>query len=422
MAKPIDRGNGQWELRARIRTHPVTKKPEYLYGTFTGGPRLAQKAQNKLEDEAAKERLARETREAGGEVTEDTSTYTVADALEAYWTEHGQYADAPRTIRRAIDNYLLPVLGIVELGRLRGQLSTRARERNPQLVDISVFYAGIKLYSDRKKSPAEQRTVAPETVWRIHSTFRAALQHAVREGWLAQNPAADAKKPVVKRRASTTPEAKDLAVFMTRVRQRHLMLYVFALLVGSGVRPVEAYALRWRHFDLDAGVLSTDASGMVQGEDGFELREGETKKRRVRTIVLDPLTLAALRAYRKWWLECAMASGARLRGSSFLFSLDPGGENVRPGAWASGAWRRQRESALKQGIDIPAGMRLYDVRHFLATQALSKGHSPSEVAERMGNSQQTVVDFYGHGTRAGDKAIAATMGEAWGIPVVEEVR
>ena len=176
----------------------------------------------------------------------------------------------------------------------------------------------------------------------------------------------------------------------------------------------KAYPLRWSHLDLDNATLSTDASGLVKIKGGSELREGETKKRRVRTISLDPVTLAALRAHRKWCMEYAMMAGVRLWPSSFLFSLDPAGTVPQGADWASRAWARQRAAAIAAGLMIPAGIRLYDVRHFLATQTLSKGHSPSEVAERMGNSHETVTRFYGHGTRVGDKALAATMGEVWG--------
>jgi integrase len=92
-----------------------------------------------------------------------------------------------------------------------------------------------------------------------------------------------------------------------------------------------------------------------------------------------------------------------------VFSGAPDGSQPRNPGWFSGGFRNAKKRATKAGIGGLAGVRPYDVRHFMITQLLAHGVAPAVVAERAGNSQRTMDAFYRHAVPAQDQAAAELM-------------
>lgn len=402
-----ERAPGVHELRAEVAPHPVTGRRRFIYATYRGGPRGLVKAQRALDDKAEAARQARQANLEGRTVA-PAGKRTVRDALEGWWAADGVHHESD-TARYHLDAYLVPALGDIALWRLRGRLELDEAEADSALVDLSAFYQNM---AGRNGDP-----LAAATVRRIHATLRAALGYAVRRGWIPQNPAAQGNgirlpKPLAA--MSTTPSAPDLAKFLARVAERHPTLHAFVLVIGSGVRPVEAHALRWGHVDLDAGVLRTAADGLVRRVGGgVELRRGETHKRRIRTIALDPVAVAALGRRRYEVVDLAARAGVELDDDAFVFTDDPSGRTPYDPSWAARAFSRHVKAARLGGLQLPDGIRLYDVRHFMATQAIAAGFTPTDVAARMGNSARTVLENYAKPVSANDRLLAQRMGEVW---------
>lgn len=402
---------GVWELRAEVEPDPATGRRRFTYETFKGGVRAAGAAERKLQDKAEQRRQDQQAARAGTVVNRPVAERTVGDALAGWWADEASGFDDPDRPRGHIDTHLMPKLGDVTLWRLRGRL--RHDNDNPDLVCLTAFYEDLRV-NGRKTGAGP---LEPSYVARIHSTLRSSLQYAVARGWLPSNPAADARLPKAAERPTSTPPAADMAVFLQRLAVEHPMLYTFALVMGTGGRRVENAPLRWGNVDLEAGELRYDGDGlvrrMVDGREVNELRTGETRKRRKRTLELDDVAFLALLDHRRRCEEYAAMAGVALPDSGYVFSGDPDGATPYAVSWSTRAFNRAVTRARRDGLTLPAKMRLYDVRHFMATMAKAAGISSVDIAYRMGNSARTVDARYAHPVSENDRRIAELMSKAW---------
>jgi integrase len=87
----------------------------------------------------------------------------------------------------------------------------------------------------------------------------------------------------------------------------------------------------------------------------------------------------------------------------WVFSHDAGVNPWRPD-YATHAF-----AALRKSLDLD-GVRLHDLRHFVATQMLAAGDSPVQVAGRLGHSTPAVtMSTYAHWIQSQDAASAERL-------------
>jgi integrase len=229
----------------------------------------------------------------------------------------------------------------------------------------------------------------------LHGVLRAALSQAVRWGWVNSNVASLARLRSTKTQRRTVMTLDEVRAVMAAAASidpaAALMLRVAAV---TGARRAELAALRWT--DLDEGVLTIDSAIEFAsvGDRRREFRDAATKTANVRTVTLDPDTVAAVAALRR----------EREPYGPWMFGLGP--ELVSPdriGWW----WTRARRIA---GID--ARWRLHDLRHWSATVAIGQGHDVRTVAGRLGHANPAMtLRVYAHAFAAADQAVAAGLGE-----------
>ncbi len=126
-------------------------------------------------------------------------------------------------------------------------------------------------------------------------------------------------------------------------------------------------------------------------------------------IALGRETVAKLTAYRVVAEERAAVCGTSLRADDFLFSASvDGGAPWRPDPTTHRFIRARRRAGL------PEGLRLHDLRHFLATRMISCGIDVRTVSGRLGHRRtSTTTDRYAAFVPAADRAAAAAFEEAF---------
>ena len=230
--------------------------------------------------------------------------------------------------------------------------------------------------------------LSASSVRRVHAVLHRACHDAVRWGRLTVNPvdAADPPKQSSEHTERPVWNAEQLSGFLAHVADDRLFA-LWRLLAMTGLRRGEALGLQWADVDMEAGAISIRRAWIpVNGIP--QMSEPKTRRGR-RTIALDPVTLAALKAHaarqadeQSDWQEAWVETG-------FVFTREDG-QPLHP--WhVSKAFRvHLKAAALPQ---IP----LHSLRHSYATLALSSGVNPRIVSGRLGHSTVALtLDVYSH--------------------------
>jgi len=167
-------GSGQWQLRAFAGADPLTGKPRQVSRTFKGTEKAAGKALAAFVTEQSKGKV-------------DKTSATVGQLLDR-WLEYGEDRQRPRTLyenRRKIDTRIRPVLGAIRLDRLGGDTLDAAYRQ----------WLGDGL--------------SPSTVHKYHCILSAALNQAVKWGWINGHPPTGRPLHRLSRRRCSSPRPNN---------------------------------------------------------------------------------------------------------------------------------------------------------------------------------------------------------------------
>ncbi|NMO54533.1 site-specific integrase [Actinoplanes sp. TBRC 11911] len=284
-----------------------------------------------------------------------------------------------------IERFLIPRIGALTLTELNARQLTAA-------------FAEISNTTNRYGLP---HTVC--TLQHVHTTLRAALNAAVREGVIAANPATRVELPARERPhaevwteprvaawratgehpvvAVWTPE--QLAEFLHAVR--HDGLYAFWwLLALRGLRRGEAAGLRWTDVDLDNAQLAVTRQRTTAG---YTIHEGPPKSATSRRIVaLDMHTVRLLRQHQRHQQRHHVRrdnTGKPYLCSGYVFTR-PDGAPFHPGYYT------QRLRLLIDRTGLPP-VRLQDLRHGAASLAHTAGADLKTIQDLLGHANIAVT-------------------------------
>ncbi|MHA4945692.1 tyrosine-type recombinase/integrase [Micromonospora sp. SD19] len=245
------------------------------------------------------------------------------------------------------------------------------------------------------------------TLQHIHTTLRAALTGAVREGLLVTNPARHLELPARPRpQAQVWTEARvaewratgerptvavwtptQLAAFLDYVRDDGLFA-LWWLIALRGLRRGEAAGLRWSEVDLHAGQLSVVRQRTTAG---YDVHEGPPKSATSRrNVALDQHTVRVLRQHRERQTQRrdAQATAGKVWHDSGYVFTGPDGMPIHPG------YLTQRMRLLVDRAGLPP-IRLHDLRHGAATLAREAGADLKAVQDQLGHATiQLTADIY----------------------------
>lgn len=345
----IQRGDRTWLIR--VYNGRVNGKRQYINRTVHGTKRDAQSVLNQMLVKRDKGALIAPQR------------LTLSEYLDKWKEKALRGRVSPRTFagyESSLERYVLPALG-----------EKRLTSVTPW--DIQGVYADMSA-----------RGLSARTIRHTHVVVKNALKQAVRWRMLPSNPAGSVDLPQVdqaqKLRALTT---EQVTRFLNEVADSPWKA-VYHLMLNTGMRPGEVFALTWEHVDLARCELLV-AQAVTYGPGKVPILS-TPKTKRPRRITFTP----ALGQVLKEHLE-ATASISNPLGLVFP-TID--GELIHPNNWS----KRDFKGALKRA-GIPSSVRLYDLRHSMATLALMAGIHPKVVSERLGHANiKLTMDTYSHVT------------------------
>jgi integrase len=278
----------------------------------------------------------------GDQLPTHQAVTTVADLIEAFLARHRVDEATLRTLRFRL-NHAVAAFGDRRIETL-------------QPIELDVW---------RSQLPA----LSAHYIFRA---FRQVLEYAVAMGLLAANPTARIRntRAAVRREQRPFESWEEVEAIAAELDPRYAAIPI--VLVGTGLRPEELFALERRDLDLDAGVLRVERVYTQR-----VLKEPKKSSRQRRRVPLRARVVEALRTLPP-----------RID-TPLLFPAARGGhidlEKFRHREWTP---------ALRAaGIEH---RRVYDCRHTFASWAIAGGIQLFYLARIMGTSVAQIDATYGH--------------------------
>lgn len=370
MASIYARGNRLW-CRIKDETGKWRDKPTpYNVGSEDKATRYARAAQ-----------AAIEKRRAAGATT--PAVKTVAEYALGPWLEARREAEHDWSSDRGrLTKHVLPVLGDMPIADV-------------QPVHIADLVRALRFRSKPR--------LAPRTVRNIYSVVAAMFRDAAIEGRISHDPCiltraqlgdVEDADPEWRLGAVFTREEAEALISDSRIPEDRRIVYGFGLLLG--LRPGEAAALRWRHYEPTIKPL-----GGLTVATSYSTDRGATKRTKTRSVKLLPVhpTLAAMLA--EW----------RLGGWPAMFGRPPGPEDlIVPLPPETAARRTRRTGDAHRGydytgrrwreVDLPLlGWRpraVYDMRSTFITLLIEDGGARDVIRERITHTRSNRQAFGGY--------------------------
>jgi integrase len=298
---------------------------------------------------------------------------TVRELLEEHWLP----AQRTRGLRPAtldqyghvVEDWIVPHIGALRVAGLKPASVTKLAD----LLATQTSAAG----KDGLSMRSVQITV---------QVLKAATKWANGNGLIGRDPLAGVPRPRVEAKTMTAWTTEEARTFLEATRDDRLAS-AWALLLTRGLRRGELAGLRWKHVDLDAGVLQIAETRItVNGKPVSSTPKTAAGRR---TIPLDESLVALLRSHRARQAQEQLAAGSAFDRRGYLVA-DELGKPFAPERIS------KRFEQLQASLELPR-IRLHDCRHTAASLMLAAGVPTKVVSDLLGHSSPTItLEVYAH--------------------------
>ena len=370
-----------------IRKKTITrngKSYEYWEARYTQGydPGTGKQIQRSITGKTQKE-VAQKLKAATAAIDEGTYTapsrMTVGQWMDI-WVAEYLGGVKPRTVdnyKGVVNHRIKPGLGAVKLDAL-----------NPHTVQN--YYNGLT-----------KEGLAPKTVKNVHGIFHKALQQAVSNGYIKNNPADSCILPQAIRK-ELKPMDEDMITAFLKAIQGHQFGDLFTVTLFTGMREGEALGLLWDCVDLTKGTITVDKQLQLIRGSGGQYQMVPTKNSKSRSITLAASVTKVLRDVKRKQLENRLRYGPLWEDSGFVFT-DELGHHLS----ASSVYKSFKK--VMEQIGSPE-TRFHDLRHSYAVASIRSGNDIKTVQENLGHATAAfTLDVYGHVTEKMKQESAAQL-------------
>jgi integrase len=317
----------------------------------------------------------------------NTGTYiepdklTVSAWLDTWTAEYlgGDKESTQASYKGHVKNHIKPALGAVLLQKLQ-----------PPAV--------LKFYNDLGKAGKTGKTVR-----NIHGVLHAALDQAVKLGYIRVNPTTACPLP-----RKVKPDIKVMndavvAAFLKAIEGHHFEAIYFVDLF-SGLRQAEILGLSWDNVNLAAGTIFIDRQLVKSKIDGRYFID-TAKHDKARTVKLAPVVIKKFRERKSRQAADQLRAGAAWRNEWNLVFTDELGKHL--------VHHTVRKNYKRIVADIGApDMTFHGMRHSYAVISLMSGDDVKTVQENLGHHTAAfTLDTYAHATDMMKEASANRMEE-----------
>ena len=231
---------------------------------------------------------------------------------------------------------------------------------------------------------------SPKTVKNIHGILHCALQQAIANDYIRNNPADACKLPKVVKPEIKPLEPEEISRLLKEA-QKDDYCNLFTVAMFTGMRQGELLGLSWDCVDFQTGIITVKQQ--LQCTDGHYFLE-TPKSGKNRTILPAPIVMDALRSQQqRQQREQALAGGIWDNKFNLVFTDASGKYLVR-----RTVVKHFKKISQRAGISDDA--RFHDLRHSFAVTSLYAGDDIKTVQANLGHATaQFTLDVYGHVTQ-----------------------
>lgn len=361
------RKDGRWEGRYTVGRDPVSGKQ--VFKNVLGKTQAEVKEKMKLAIEKSKK-----------VDFQKTGKYTVTQWMDEWFENVCKLKVRPsshQTYRGYIDNHITPYIGqlpieklsTMELQKLYRKLMTKGRV-------------------ERIESEHQPKGLSAKTVRNIHQVISSAMDFAVAQKIISENPCKVVALPKVEHREMQTIPAKQLRAFLVEAKASGVYEMYYTEL-ATGLRRGELLGLKWSDIDLESGIIRV--MRQVARVDGQIVEAPLKTKNSYRTVAISQQAVEVLRQQKA------------KTNDEYVFP-SPNGGPISPDSVNNMLKRVLARAGIPR-------VRFHDLRHTFATVALQNGVDIKTVSGMLGHfSAGFTLDTYAHVTTAAQKEAAQTMG------------
>lgn len=350
------RADGRWEGRITVG-HKADGKPIYRS--------VLAKTQNEL---LPKLNALKETY-AGVELNEN-SRMTLGEWLDKWLNEYVSLTVRESTLesyRDLANNQIKRFIGDKQLSALK-------------TVDIQKLYNKVKTEGRVREHPTLGHTLSDSMVRKVHMMLHQALDAAVREHLIPNNPTNGTTIPKCNYAEKQILCDSQLDRFLEAIKSEEYWHDFFYVEIMTGLRRGEICGLRWSDLDVNTGKLRIQRSVAIKKGGGVNIGETKTDKG-VRSITLPQSVAERLRMRQKTAI------------SEWIFP-----NLLQPELPISPAAAYRKLKAILKRAELPM-IRFHDLRHTFATHAMQGGVDAKTLSGILGHTNASfTLDTYTHVT------------------------
>ncbi len=361
------RKDGRWEGRYTAGFDPATGKQ--VFKNVLG------KTQNEV-----KEKLKKALEERQKLDFTRTGKYTVCQWMEEWFENVCKIKVRPsshQTYRGYIDHHIAPYIGKIPIEKLS---TMDLQKLCRKLMD--------KGRVERIEAEKQPKGLSAKTVRNILQIISSAMDFAVAQKIITENPCKAVELPKVEKQEMQTIPAEQLQAFLTEAKASGVY-EMYYIELSTGLRRGELLGLKWSDIDWNNAVITVRRQvARINGE----ITEAPLKtKNSYRRVSISPQAIEVLKQQKA------------KTNSEYVFPSPTGGP-ISPDSVNNMLKRVLARAGIPK-------VRFHDLRHTFATIALQNGVDIKTVSSILGHfSAGFTLDTYAHVTTAAQKEAAATIG------------
>ncbi|MDO5152097.1 MAG: site-specific integrase [Eubacteriales bacterium] len=306
--------------------------------------------------------------------------YTVGTWMDAWFENVAKIKVRPsshQTYRGYIDNHIKPNIGNIPLEKLT-------------TMELQKLYRKLLTSGrvERVEAKEQPKGLSAKTVRNINQVISSAMDLAVAQKIILENPTNACSLPRVEHKEMQTIFSEQLQAFLEEAK-RSGVYEMYYIELSTGLRRGELLGLKWEDIDMKQGVIRVRRQ--ISRIDGKIVEAPLKTKNSYRAVTISPQAVEVLKAQKE------------KTDDEYVFP-SPNGGPISPDSV---------NNMLHRVLDragIPR-VRFHDMRHTFATLTLQNGVDIKTVSGMLGHfSAGFTLDTYAHVTTAAQKDAAQAMG------------